>query len=948
MKSFNQKFASLFGLATLSMAAPALAGGPLAVCEPGVPYLWADGGTNITFNPDQGDLGPNNPSAAAIALVGSAFQAWEDIDSSTLSYTAGALLPVDVDFSNFGPYLDAPAPDGLSAVVFDDSGEIFDALFGPGSGVLGFAGPEWATPATCTIDEGYSFLNGPSFTDATAAFDVMVHEFGHWTNFAHTVVNGQLYLGSVGGDTTGPTPNDTFGPPISPIANDIVETMYPFYYGPGIGTGSPEADDVAIASRMYPEPDYASTTGEISGSILLGSSGITGVNVIARNVANPFFDAVSAISSDFTDNTDASDPNVGVYRITGLTPGAEYGVYIDTVLAGGFSTALAVPLPGPEELYNGAAESSDPSIDDPSVFTPVMAAAGVPNTGIDIVFNQPREGDPLPVGDDGSVQLSLPFQFCVQGQAFDSVFVNANGNLTFGAGNGDFSESVAEFLAGPPMIAGLWHDLNPTAAGSVYFNQTSSSFTVTWDGVPEWFATGANTFDITLYDNSNACVDGDDDGSSDDKSRDDRGGADVKITHYAVDLTDALVGVSGGLPTTSGAEVESDLSALSRNFRKKIDISRDAAIFEDFSRDDGSYDLWGNSVKYKKLGKAFKDKFEKNNSLEKASKISAPFDTLDTKRRYSAIDPAAADIDFYRFTAEAGKYLIADVARGQIDSVLGLFYCPPKPDDGSSDDDSSDDSKIKLDKCDTDTAILLAASDDFNGLLSRIEGALPVTGTYALAVSFFGDLDFDGVDPGQGLPFDQGRYVLDVQLLDGRPLPLGDETSINLSGFGFGFPYDGVTYSDVFINSNGHITFGSAPEFGDFIVDIFGFENGPPRVAPLWADLDATGALVIAETDFATELKISFIDVPEWGFPTGFGANNFSVTLRSDGTVDYDYSSVTAAGGIIGTSLGNGALSTPVDVSATGGGMISTSPVELFDFLNLYDLGNPDALSFTP
>ena len=96
MKSIKQKLASLFGLATLLAAAPSLAGGPLAVCQPGVPYLWANGGTDITFNPDQGNLGPA-PGPIAVALVGSAFQAWQDIPSSTLSYTPGAQLPVDVD-----------------------------------------------------------------------------------------------------------------------------------------------------------------------------------------------------------------------------------------------------------------------------------------------------------------------------------------------------------------------------------------------------------------------------------------------------------------------------------------------------------------------------------------------------------------------------------------------------------------------------------------------------------------------------------------------------------------------------------------------------------------------------------------------------------------------------------------------------------------------------------
>lgn len=937
MKKYSKQLASLVGFASLAVAAPALAGGPLANCNSGQSFLWPNGGSNIQFNPDQGNLGPV-PGPVAIALVDSAFQAWEDIPSSTLSYSAGAQLPVDVDITNFGPFLNAVAPDGLSAVVFDDTGEIFDLLFGPGTGVLGFAGPEWGNTITCDIDESLSFLNGPSFTNATAALDVMVHEFGHWTNFAHTVVNGQIYLGSVGGDNTGPTPNDTFGPAPDPFVEDVVETMYPFYYGPGIGTQTLAADDIAIASRMYPEANYASTTGAISGEIRFGSNRVTGANVIARNVANPFIDAVSAISSDFTDSTVQSDPNVGVYTITGLTPGAGYAVYVDEVLAGGFSTALASPLPGPEEFYNGQNESGDPAVDDPAVFTPVTVAAGAPNTGTDILFNLPSPGVPLPIGDDDSIELPLPFTFCVQGQPFGSVYVNSNGNLTFGAGSSDFSESEDEFRNGPARVAAVWDDLNPAAGGTVIYDQTSGSFTVSYDNVPEFFATGSNSFAITLYDNSNQCVAGDDDDDSDSDSDGSRG-ADIVVDYGAISATDGLAGVTGGLAVTGGAEVELDLSQISRNGRKKVKLDKSAAVFERFDGVflDDANDLSGVRLTYNKVGRAFKDRFEPNDSLRKAKSVSLPFDTTDTRRHYTAIDPPAGDIDFFRFSANAGETLVATVSRGQIDSVLGLWYCPPAADDDDSDSDS--DNGNGLDRCDSDTAVFLGFNDDLgfgsNPLLSGFFFPVPISGTWVVAVTFCCDYDFDGVDPGQGAPFDGGRYVLDLELIEGVTIDLGDDDFLGVT-MGFSFPFNGANYDEVFINSNGNLTFGSGDS--DFSESVFEFLNDQPRIAPLWDDLSPNqGGLVFVKNE-ADEFKVTFQDVPEFFASTG---NTFSVTLRPDGSINFEYGDIAAIDGIVGVTEGNGAADPgETDLSANPNQSATGTTYEAFGFGDENDLDN--------
>ena len=92
MKNIRLKSLLVAG-ASLAMCAPAFAGGPLAVCQSGQPFLWPGGGTNIPYNPDQGDLGPVG-AAAAVALVDSAFQAWENVPTSTATYTNAGLLPI--------------------------------------------------------------------------------------------------------------------------------------------------------------------------------------------------------------------------------------------------------------------------------------------------------------------------------------------------------------------------------------------------------------------------------------------------------------------------------------------------------------------------------------------------------------------------------------------------------------------------------------------------------------------------------------------------------------------------------------------------------------------------------------------------------------------------------------------------------------------------------------
>jgi Bacterial pre-peptidase C-terminal domain len=847
----------------LALCASAEAGGPLVLRAPGQPFLWPNGGLNIPFNPDQGGLGPLT-NAAAVAQTTAAFTAWEAIASATATHVNAGSLAFDVDDTNFAPFLSPTMPDGLSAIVYDADGAIFTLLFGSDSGVLGFAGPEWINVATGVIVEGVGFMNGgallaPSPFPVAEMLAVQVHEFGHYQNLAHTVVNGQA---AGFDDTTGPTPFDTFALPASFAG--LIETMYPFLFANG-GQETPHADDIAIFSALYPAPTFAASTATITGRVIAPNSltPVTGVNVIARNVLNPFDDAVSAISSDFATDYTPGAPLVGRYTLRGLTPGANYAVFVDQILAGAFSTPPRV-LPGPEEFYSGASESNDIVADAPNVFAPVSASAGATATGIDIIFNRLLPG-PLPLNDDSSFELfpEFPLVFC--GRTYESVTVNANGNLTFGAPSSGLLETAAGMLIGPPRIAALWDDLNPEMGGVVSFAESSRTLTVTFSGVPEYPSVGANSFSITLYEG----------GPPGDPSQ----GGRFSLDYGAISALDGLAGYSCGGKTTSGFELETDFSALSVPLTLGLETP---AVYEVFTLSDNDLDDLRFEVQ---TPRAFRDLFEPNNVLPTGTAafgssqglVTLPFTTVS---RYSAIEPLGGDVDFYRFRARAGEILALETLPGSpMDTMLGLF----------------------------DAAGNLLALDDDGGVggvgaLSRILVRVPADGVYAVGVTTWPDFGFVGAGS------DYGRYVLNISTYRGSILPMSDDGMIEVPLTTFTFPFQGRSWSSVWVNGNGNLTFGAGDD--DFSETVGELLSGPPRIAPLWDDLSPanlfTGALqglVIAE-HWPGKLLVHFVSVPEF---ERTGTNYFTVELGSKGDVTMAYGATNRSDGLVGVTEGEGA-----------------------------------------
>jgi hypothetical protein len=114
-------------------------------------------------------------------------------------------------------------------------------------------------------------------------------------------------------------------------------------------------DDTAALSDIYPAPGWPANKGTIRGQVLDSSGNpVTGINVIARNIADPFQNCTSYISGQVSKGNAGPD---GSFVMNGLTPGASYLLYIDRLMNGAFSVPVPIVLPGPEEYFNGPMES---------------------------------------------------------------------------------------------------------------------------------------------------------------------------------------------------------------------------------------------------------------------------------------------------------------------------------------------------------------------------------------------------------------------------------------------------------------------------------------------------------------------------------------------------------------------------------------------------------------
>ena len=166
-----------------------MAGGPNLLLAPGTPLTW-DPSQPVNFVIDNGPLRTSVFTRDQGAdLVRTVLQAWEDVETATITFEDRGFLTANVNGGNFRMFLNQVRPEG-NPIVFDEDGAITDEIFGQGQSafVLGFATAFVLTEQDVFYRYGFAVLNGlqASLSPFSDFSKTVLHELGHMIGLDHT------------------------------------------------------------------------------------------------------------------------------------------------------------------------------------------------------------------------------------------------------------------------------------------------------------------------------------------------------------------------------------------------------------------------------------------------------------------------------------------------------------------------------------------------------------------------------------------------------------------------------------------------------------------------------------------------------------------------------------------------------------------------------------------
>ena len=166
----------------------------------------------------------------------------------------------------------------------------------------------------------------------------------------------------------------------------------------------------------------------------------------------------------------------------------------------------------------------------------------------------------------------------------------------------------------------------------------------------------------------------------------------------------------------------------------------------------------------------------------------------------------------------------------------------------------------------------------------------------------------------------------------GEKIDLGDDDAREIAfPKGFKLKFFNKVYTKMFVHSDGNLSF-VAPDAASDERDLGRLIGGPPRIAPLFADLNPSvtgdGAGVFVLTSKAKAV-VTWLDVPVFGENNHL--NTFQVVLYANGRITFAFGRLAAQAAVVGVAPGGGGAVTLIDYTASlPSGVLKTGIAERF------------------
>lgn len=138
---------------------------------------------------------------------------------------------------------------------------------------------------------------------------------------------------------------------------------------------------------------------------------------------------------------------------------------------------------------------------------------------------------------------------------------------------------------------------------------------------------------------------------------------------------------------------------------------------------------------------------------------------------------------------------------------------------------------------------------------------------------------------------------------DAKPVQTADSGIFNGGG---GFPFLGTSYrtDQIFVGSDGHVTFG-VPEASSLSRDGARHIGGPPRVSAFFTDLDPSAAGAVHASVLPDRIVITWSAIPEFGASPISNSNTFQLVMSANGVIDIVHVKVAGQFAVVGVAEGN-------------------------------------------